>query len=68
MEAELPWQQRIAYNIPILSPMKLKFDMVRDIPQPNNCAKFQLILTYNRGEMAYFLVAMVTIFIKIHLK
>ena len=27
------------------SPMKLKFDIVRDIPQPNNCAKFHLILT-----------------------
>ena len=45
MEAELPWQRRIAYNMSILSPMKLKIDMVRDIPQPNKCTKFQLILT-----------------------
>ena len=39
MEAELPWQQRIAYNMSILSSMKLKFDMVRDIPQLNKCTK-----------------------------
>ena len=44
MEAKLPWQRRIAYNKPILSPMKLNFNMVRDIPQLNKCAKFQLIL------------------------
>ena len=68
LEAELPWQRRIAYNMSILSPMKPKFDTVRDIPQQNKCTKCQLILTKNREEMAYFLVAMVTIFIKIHLK
>ena len=45
MEAELPWQQRIAYNMSTLKPMKLKFDMMRDIPQPSKCANFQLILT-----------------------
>ena len=45
MEAELPWQQRIADNMSILSPIKLKFDKMRDIPQPNKCAKCQLILT-----------------------
>ena len=44
MEAELPLQWRIAYNMSILSPMKLKFDMVSDMPQPNKCTKFQLFL------------------------
>ena len=33
------------YNMSILSPLKIKFDMVRDIPQPNKCTKFHLILT-----------------------
>ena len=59
MEAELPWQWIIAYNMSILSPMKLKFDMLRDIPQPNKCTEFQLLLT-----LAYFLVAMATVFIE----
>ena len=55
------------YNMSILNSMKLKFDTVRDILKPNKCTKFQLILTENR-ELAYFLVATVIIFIKIHLK
>ena len=45
LEPELQWQRKIAYNKSILSPMKLKFDMVRGILQLNNCTKFQLILT-----------------------
>ena len=43
VETELPWQRRIAYNMSVLSQMKLKFDVVRDIPQLNKCTKFQII-------------------------
>ena len=45
LEAELPWQQRIACSKSILSPKKLKFNMVRDTQQLKKCTKFQLILT-----------------------
>ena len=48
----------------ILSPMK--FIRMRDIPQLHECTKFQLILTWNTGEIAYFRLAMVTNFRKVH--
>ena len=45
MKTELPRERRTAYNMSILSPMKLKFDMMRGILQPNKRTKFRLILT-----------------------
>ena len=45
MEAEVPWQRRTAHIKSILSSMKPKFNMVRDILLLNKYTKFQLILT-----------------------
>ena len=66
MKGVLQWKRRVAYYNSILSPIMLKFNRVTDVSRLNNCTKFQLILTRNGGEIAYSLVAMVNIFMKIH--